>query len=275
MITGQNAEPATLPDEPLLERRHIGVVVAAESVDIPSRIDGILSELLVGIGDRVERDAPIARIDDRPMREQLSIALANERAASAQAKRATISMKAAADKFKRQEGLGDSILSQEDLEASRTRAKETAAARAEANAVALAEKTRVEQLRRMLRETTIEAPFAGRISLRYVGPGESVSRGAPIVRLIASGELRVDFVIPLEDRAQYRIGERILVALGDADKPLAEHSALISHISPDVDSISQMLTGQAALTLTAEQRAVVRAGMNAWVRPAQTAGRLD
>ena len=47
--------------------------------------------------------------------------------------------------------------------------------------------------RALLAEGAVRAPFAGTIAARYVDVGAMIHRGAPLVRLIEDGELRVRF----------------------------------------------------------------------------------
>jgi multidrug resistance efflux pump len=194
------------------------------------------------------------------------MARANARAAAAQARRASVALRAARASNKRRQTLGKDVLSTEDIERSQSAADQAMASRSEAGAAASAERTRVAQLERMLTETTITAPFAGKISETFPGPGETVSRCSPVVRLIAADELRVDFVFPLEDKSRYQIGDEIKIALEGTN---ASIKGIVRRIAPDLDPVAQMVTAQAELHLEPDQRALIRTGMGVWVNPAK------
>jgi len=259
-------DPSKLPVLGTVARGHIGVISASESVDVPSRIDGIIETVYVNFGDAVKAGDPIAKLDERPMQEQLAIAKAEARRAGAQARRAGVAARTARAQARRRKELGAGVLSKEDIEGSASTAAQASASRSEASAAASAERTRVAQLERMLTETTITAPFAGKIADTFRGPGENVVRGTPVARLIAADELRVDFVFPLEDEAVYDVGDEIKILLEGSDTPI---KGIVRRIAPDLDPVAQMVTAQAELSLEKDQRKLIRTGMGVWVNPAK------
>ena len=94
------------------------------------------------------------------------------------------------------------LVAREQLAAAESQEKVAAARLAAAVAAELAGKrARSDQLREMLRDTRIVAPFDGTIAARYVESGTTVSRGAPIVRLISPASLVVRFAVPEEQAA--------------------------------------------------------------------------
>jgi RND family efflux transporter MFP subunit len=245
-------------------RGHIGVLVAKESVNVPSQAGGIVRSVLVDIGDSVAAGQSIATMDTQSMKSALAIASANARASSARAKRLRVQMEAAEVVAKRHVAMGAGIVAKQEIEAANTRAASSAAAYAEASAETSAQQTRVSQLKRQLAETTIKAPFAGKIAQRLVTPGEAVSAGAPIVLLITAESLRVDFVVPLGEQTQYKIGDKIEVEL---DAGEAVFSGIVRRIAPNLDSVTQMTTMQAELVGQDERAKTLQAGVGVWVRP--------
>src|SRR5690606_6798603 len=103
---------------------------------------------------------------------------------------------------------------------------------------------RVQQLERALEETVITAPFAGTVSIRYADPGALVTRGAPVVRLIASDELWVRFAVPAEEAERYRVGDPVSVVLEPDDQ---QAEAVVRRIAPDLDPVTQMVLAEAEL----------------------------
>lgn len=245
-------------------RGHIGVLVAKESVNVPSQAGGIVRSVLVDIGDSVAAGEAIATMDTQAMKSALAIAAANARASSARAKRLRVQMEAAQVVAKRHVEMGAGIVANQEIEAAKTRAATAAAAYAEAAAETSAQQTRVSQLRRQLAETTIKAPFAGKIAQRLVTPGAAVSAGAPIVLLITAESLRVDFVVPLGEQTRYEIGDRIEVGLDGDEETFA---AIVRRIAPNLDSVTQMTTMQAELVEDSERVRALQAGVGVWVHP--------
>jgi RND family efflux transporter MFP subunit len=239
------------------------VVVARESTDVPSKIEGIIAEVKVGIGDRVNAGDPIAVIDDRPIREELAMAQATARAASAESRRAGAVLAEARQRYKRRKAGEGDVISVEEAESAKYAAQQAGASRSAAGASAAEQRTRVQQLERMLEETTIVAPFAGTISVRYVDSGVLVPRGSPVVRLIASDELWVRFAVPAEEAKKYEVGDEIKVQL---DSVSSEVTGVVRRIAPDLDPVSQMVTAEAELRIASAQTGV-QAGLAAWVSP--------
>lgn len=256
----QQPPPHTAP----ASRGHIGVLVAKESVNVPTLAPGIVRTVLVDIGDSVTAGQAIATMDTQAMESELVIASANARAAAARAKRLRVEMAAAQVLAKRQTEMGSGIISQQEIEASKTKAASSAAAFAEASAESSAQKGRVSQLRNQLSETTVKAPFAGKIAQRLVTPGAAVAIGAPIVLLITAETLQVDFVVPLGEQSSYKLGDRIRVALDRGEKSF---EGIVRRIAPNIDSVTQMTTMQADLA-PGEAVASLQAGIGVWVLPA-------
>src|SRR5690606_38362453 len=111
-------------------------------------------------------------------------------------------------RFQRREAMSDQVAS-EELDGARFAAERARAAVSEASAAVAEHRSRVQQLERALEETVITAPFAGTVSIRYADPGALVTRGAPVVRLIASDELWVRFAVPAEEAERYRVGDPV------------------------------------------------------------------
>ena len=260
--------PTTSKITRLATRGHIGVLVAKESVNVPSQAGGIVRSVLVDIGDSVAAGQAIATMDTQAMKSALSIASANARASSARAKQLRVQMEAAQVVAKRHVDMGPGIVANQEIEAAKTRAASAAAGYAEASAETSAQQSRVSQLKRQLAETTIKAPFAGKIAQRLVTPGEAVGAGAPIVLLITAESLRVDFVVPLGEQDQYKIGDTIDVEL-DAGETV--FSGIVRRIAPNLDSVTQMTTMQAELVGEEERTRSLQAGVGVWVRPAASA----
>ena len=253
--------------EPGSGARHVGTLVARESVDVPARIEGVIATVEVGIGDRIRVGDPIAIIDAQPIREQLAIGRASARAAAAQVDRARADLAEAERRYQRRLSLSNQ-LAPEEIENARFAAERARAVLTGATAAVSEHQARVSQLERALRETVITAPFSGTVSIRYADPGALVARGAPVVRLIASDDLLVRFAVPADEKASYALGDRIDVVLEPDQKAIV---AVVRRIAPDLDPVTQMVLAEAELADEPDARAPAQAGMAAWVRPRRQA----
>ena len=103
---------------------------------------------------------------------------------------------------------------------------------------------RTDQLREMLRDAQIVAPFDGTIAARYVDPGTTVSRSAPIVRVISPTSLVIRFAVPEEQAADIALGREVIVRVASMD---ATMSAVIESIAPEIDAALRMVVVEARL----------------------------
>jgi membrane fusion protein, multidrug efflux system len=243
------------------DTRHVGTLVARESVDVPARIEGVIAGVEVRIGDRVTAGDPIAVIDAEPIREQLAIARAAARAAAAQGERARVELVEAESRHQRRLSLADQ-LAREDIENARFAVERARAVLTEATAADAEHSARVSQLERALTETVVTAPFSGTVSIRYTDAGALVGRGAPIVRLIATTDLWVRFAIPADEKPSYAVDDRIEVFLEPDQQAVA---AVIRRIAPDLDPVTQMILAEAELVDELGGRAPALVGTAAWV----------
>src|SRR5438105_3538460 len=76
------APDAAEPAEPA--ETFSGLVIARETVDLAARLDGVVRQVRVRLGDRVARDAVVATLDARPRRHDLSVGQAALEAARAE-----------------------------------------------------------------------------------------------------------------------------------------------------------------------------------------------
>ncbi|MCP4445666.1 MAG: efflux RND transporter periplasmic adaptor subunit [Myxococcales bacterium] len=260
---GPSAQPARREDT-LAQRGHIGVLLAKESVNVSSQTSGVIKEILVDIGDSMVAGQPIAQIDPRALQSELDIALANARAAGAKSRRLQVEMEAAVLLAKRQVEMGSEVIAKQEIESAKTTAASSAASYAESGAANSAARSRVAQLRQLLDQATIRAPFAGKIAQRLVSTGESVTIGTPIALLITAESLQVDFVVPLEDRDRYNVGDSIRVELESSE---SEISGVVRRISPSLDSVTQMTVMQADLVVDDGNHGALQSGVGVWVKP--------
>lgn len=213
--------------------RATGTISAVQGVTIGAEVGGRISEIAFESGQAVEKGAVLLRLDTASEEAQL---------ASAQA---------AAD------------LAKTDLERARKLAKrkltsEDAIDRAEAEVKQTVAQIGV--IRALIAKKTIRAPFAGRLGLRLVDPGQILREGDPIVTLQTLDPVHVDFSVPQQQLLNLQPDMRIRVSV-DVMPEKAFEGRVIA-INPEVDRVTRNVRVR-ALVGNPDER--LRAGMFATV----------
>ncbi|MCU1277789.1 MAG: secretion protein HlyD family protein, partial [bacterium] len=248
------------------DKGFIGVIVAHESVDIVPRASGRIREILVRLGDRVSRDTVVARLDAAAARQELRMAEASLRAAEAEVDKATVEASQAHERAQRRSpeaANGDHLFSQEEVSDARYQEK-LAGPRVMTARAAVAEKAaRVKQLKGVLTDLDLRAPFDGTVSVRYVDAGAVVGPTTPILRIINPDDLWVRFAIPGDRAAGIAAGQKLRVAV----ETMTDVSAVVEKLAPEVDAASRMIIGEAKLKLPASWKSRIRPGLSARTFP--------
>lgn len=159
-------------DEPIWAT---GTLEADKQVDIGPRVDGIIEQVLVHVGDRVAAGDELFRTRDNEYRIRVREAEHASQLASAETRKAFHDLERAEELFRR------NIVSIEEIESIRT-AHDTARARFGQAQTALA------RARQDLEDTSVRAPFAGSITRRFVDEGvmlrTMLSSGSAVVQLM-------------------------------------------------------------------------------------------
>jgi membrane fusion protein (multidrug efflux system) len=218
----------------------VGTVTSPRVARLSPQVAGLVSEVLVDAGARVEAGATLLRLDQ-------ALATLDVEAAEAAALQADEELADARRRLRDAERLVTSRgIAETEVEARRS---EVRADRANVN-------LREAELRRQqerLRRHVIEAPFAGVISRKLAETGEWVVPGDQVLELVADRPLRIDFQIP--QRYFPRVDERSRVRVRfDAapDRPL---EAAVGEVVPVSDPAARtflvrVLTDDYELALT-------------------------
>lgn len=103
-------------------------------------------------------------------------------------------------------------------------------------------RTELELARQALTDSTLTAPFAGRVRERHVTAGQYLATGAPVVTIVRVNPLRLRLSIPEREASSVRVGLPVRVTLeGDA----AEHEGRVVRISPAIEESSRTLSIEA------------------------------
>ncbi|MBB6521828.1 efflux RND transporter periplasmic adaptor subunit [Pseudoteredinibacter isoporae] len=221
-------------------------VEAVQHSQLATQQAGLLAELFVEVGDKVESGAPLLALDSELAKLELNEARASLKAAEVaqeEAERLYKELKAlASKKFVAATRISErrAQLAQSQAELSRQQAS-----------LAIRE----EQLRRH----TLYAPFDGIIAQRLVNIGEWVNQQSAVLSLVQGDALRLKLAIPQEYFQQLQLGAEVsITADHDNRKTLNAH---IDRIVPVSDNQSRAFVAY----ITIPDNAGLNVGMSAIV----------
>ena len=169
--------------EAVEQRSFPGLVRAASSSTLSFQVSGKVLEIEVDVGDRVAAGELLAVVDDEPFKLEVQ-------SAEADLNKSKANYDNSAGDFDRKKGLRDKgYVSASDLD------QALAERDAASNQVIMAQ-SRLDIAKRDLRNTRLEAPFAGYISKRLVEPHQEIGSGQELFQLDALGELEVELMLP-------------------------------------------------------------------------------
>ena len=179
---------------------------ADRQATVIARTRGVIRQLAVEEGDRVERDQPLAYLED----DEQKIAAARARTTRDTARR----------EHDRVAGLYEqALVSLDEFEKTRQDADDGD------HAVSLAELE--------LSRTVIRAPFSGVVLTRHLDVGATVADGTPVYDLADLDPLYADINIPERHVQRLAPGQRVLLAVDTESESVP---AVIERIAPLVDS---------------------------------------
>ncbi|MEM5340285.1 efflux RND transporter periplasmic adaptor subunit [Paraburkholderia azotifigens] len=162
----------------------VGSLRAVRGVDVTTEVAGLVREIPFSSGQEVKAGQVLVRLNDDSDRAQLA------------------SLQAAAELaqtvYKRDKA-------QFDIQA-------IAKAQLDADAADLKSKrAQVDQQAALVDKKTIRAPFAGRVGITTVNPGQYINPGDAIVTLQAIDPIYADFYLPQQQLGQLQVGQSIVV----------------------------------------------------------------
>jgi RND family efflux transporter MFP subunit len=160
-----------------------GTIAAQKTTNISPRVDGIIEEIFVKVGDRVESGALLFRTRAIDYRIRLDQQQAAVQLASAEAENARRDLKRAQDLGERK------VLSDHALDDAKTRARIAAAKVAAARAAH-------ERAKQDLEDVVVTAPYTGVITRRFVDEGAFIrsmmAANSPVVQI-----MKIDVVLAI------------------------------------------------------------------------------
>lgn len=256
------APPSASPrDVPVPAERFVGVVTAARSVVLAPLVAGVLTKVHVGPGDAVATGQVVAELDAAQLREGLAAAEATHAAARASSRVAKLELDDARRRLALEtRAVAGGVSPAQNLEEARNAVMRAEANLDQARSSQAVEAARAQTARGHVESTTLRAPFAGVVAVRYLDAGNRVDAGASVVRIDGNGGMRLSFAVPPEQVAAVAVASRVTATIETIAEPV---SAVVKQVSPAVDPASGMVLIEAELAT--EHRAVLRAGLAAWV----------
>jgi RND family efflux transporter MFP subunit len=232
-LAGASAAPVddtTAAATPAPPSEFLGVLLIGQDVDVAPKVEGRVQSVAAKAGMRVRRGAVLAQMDVRAAKATLRLAEA--------------SLADANERLARRSGMVAGVLSQEEI--------------SNAQEMVLERRSRVEELRALIRDADVRAPFDGVVSARFLDPGAIAGPLRPIVRLVGGDEVRVRFAIPEEQTGTVAPGMRARLRLPSLAEPLA---AVVDSVAPEIDSAARMSFAVARVHAPTEAVARLSAGM--------------
>lgn len=229
------------------EQGFLGVLVAEESVDLTTTLEGRIESIRVRLGDRIRRGEVVATLDSQALQRELAVAEAELAFSRTEEEAATVAHTEAMERLKRRDDpqhLQLGALSEEELATARYQERLASTKLSGARAQVLQREARVRQVRQRLGETSLLAPFDALVASRYVDSGALVSPGKPIVHLLRADGRKVRFAIPEKQTQGLAPGLPVRVSVTGHEGTL---TGRIVSLAPEVDAASRMVFGVASL----------------------------
>ncbi|MEL7199524.1 MAG: efflux RND transporter periplasmic adaptor subunit [Pseudomonadota bacterium] len=227
---------------------------ASEIIDIGSALSGLVTDLRVQPGDRVEKGQPLFQVDDRAVRAQLSEASAAIGEARAAISEAQAARRTAREQLALYRNLDDSAAVSRS-EVIRAEGEERAASSrlATAQARLKAAQARAGSARTELGRLTIRAPIAGEILAVNIRPGEFVAtQGGGTTPFIQMGETN-----PLHIRVDIDENEAVRMKMG-APATVSPRGAADAQVEAKFVRAEPQVVPKRQLTNSAAERVDVR-----------------
>lgn len=213
-----------------------GTVEAWERAALFARVTGYLDSVAVEIGDEVKSGAEIARI------------VVPEIGAELRSAEATVAQEQAELELARLTRTRLENLRKTNSEAIPQQDVDVAAAKEhiEAAQVGVAQAQR-DRLRTLLGYARIKAPFAGRVTQRFLHPGALVREGTasgtqPVVEIVRTDRLRLSFSLP--ESVAPRVREGVEVKLRFDAFPGEEVDGVVSRVSGALDESTRSMRAE-------------------------------
>lgn len=205
----------------------LGTLKAPDSVTLSSDVDGHVKQIYFKNGSTVGKGMPVLQLDDTEQQVGYQKAVAKLDADSRLLER---QLKAA------------EALSQQQIETTK--------------ALVESDKADVKAKQAALNRMKIVAPISGVLGSFAFNVGDYIKSGDPIVTLVNTAQLRVDYDVPADDVNLLQRGQSVSVT--SDSYPNKMFTGSVTYISPSVDPSTRTIAVQALLP---NQKSLLRPGM--------------
>ena len=219
------------------ERLYAGKTLASRSSELGFKRGGEIAQVLVDIGDVVQKDQVLARLDSQTLASNLNEAEANTALAQANLSAAKAEVQLAEKTEKRfrtlleQGNTSKQVYDEAKLSVQIKQAQNQVAQANLKRALAAANANKI-----ALTEAAIRAPFDGIIQSRYFDEGTQILGGMPALKLIELGPIKAHIGVPSKSLASLTIGDTYNLSWDGKVQP-----ARLMAISPEVDPNTRTL----------------------------------
>ena len=218
----------------------------AKQVDIATKYQGRIAEVLADEGDMVDAGQIVARMDTQPLEAQLRNAEAkireeedNRRTAQADVVVKQAEFTYADKQYNRSKELVSrgAVSGQErDIDLARMEASRAALLGAKAQAVRTqnaidAATAEAERLKAEIEDSTLKAPIRGRVQNRLAEPGEVLPAGGKVLALVDLSDVYMYLFLPEPIAGKVALGSQARIILDAA--PEYPIRAVVSYVSPE------------------------------------------
>ena len=224
-----------------------GPIVVENQVDVAAQREGLVLQILVEPGTRVNKGQLLAKIDDRQIIADLEAARAKTASIEADLNNWKAEAKVLEADYERARKMWEAqLITQEQFEHAKYKAEadQWDVKRVEQLLINAHDSQQSTELE--LQKTQITAPFDGVVARRYIRVGQTVSRNERLFWVTATGPLRVRFTLPSRFVNQVNVGQRVALKVPDGD-PAIVHQAQVIQVSPVVDPASGTIEALAEL----------------------------
>jgi RND family efflux transporter MFP subunit len=198
-----------------------GVVTTKTAQVLIADFAGPVERLFVHAGSRVKAGDPIAKLDDREMRQSVAAAREQERGARNDAGSAGAQAANARQKLRVETKLAQRGISPlQQVRAAQAELNALSATAGAHSARAQGLRAERERLEMQLAHSTITAPFDGVVMMIKVKEGEATQKGTPIARMFDPRDLMMRFVVPKDQRTRVQLGQRVELHIDGVPRPI-------------------------------------------------------
>jgi RND family efflux transporter MFP subunit len=202
---------------------YVATLKSRDSAVIMPQVEGVITEIYVHSGDRVQAGVPLVQID--PSKQQATVT-SQESAHDAQ----QANLKWAQDQYTRISGLyAAGVASKQELDQAKTALD---AAQAQLNAL----QAQVREQQVQLRYYKVDAPRSGIVGDIPVRVGDRVTTSTVLTTVDKPGSLEAYIYVPIERSPELRQGLPVQIISGDG-KVIVD--SRVTFISPQVDNTTQ------------------------------------